>query len=463
MGVVSLSFLFLFLPAVFLVYFLLKPPFANAWLLVAGLFWYSLAASGTLPVLLGVVLVAYLAGVGNGKLKSTSAKRAFSGGCVLLLIAALILFRTLLVPGNLFAGVPWLAALVPLGAFFYVLQAIMYIVDTCKSEPCLFNPLDLALYISFFPKLVSGPLVPYRQFREKLAPEHRAQGADTLAEGVWRIAGGLCKKVLIADQLAGLVSTVFGAGGAGQVSVLQTWLGVAAYALQIYLDFSAYSDIAVGIGTLFGYTLPENFRQPYTAVSLKEFWRRWHITLGRFFRDYVYIPLGGSRNGTARWILSLMSVWLLTGLWHGFTWNFVIWGLGHGVLLAAEHFLLKKREKKPARRAFGHVYTLLAVALLWVFFRAEDPASAVRVLLRLFGIGAGSFANAGFLFQLKNSAVPLLLGLVCCIPPQAGFAVQLREKKWYKIASALILAAGVIASAACLYLNSSQPFLYAMF
>ena len=462
-GAVSLSFLFLFLPVVFLVYFLLKPAYANTWLLAASLFYYGLAAPRALPVLAGVILIAYLAGIGNGKLENARGRRILSGGCIALLAAVLVLFRVSQLPEGPMGSVSWLAALAPLGASFYTLQAIMYIADTCRGEPCLYNPLDLALYISFFPKLLSGPLVPYREFRERLGREYRTQRADALAEGVWRIAGGICKKVLIADQLSGLVSTVFDMGGPGQLSVLQTWLGVIGYALQLYLDFSACTDIAVGIGALFGYELPENFRQPYTAASLKDFWRRWHISLACFFRDYVYIPLGGSRHGRPRWFLSLAAVWLLTGLWHGFTWNFILWGVAHGLLLTAESFLLKRRGGKPARGILGHLYTVLAVTLLWVVFRAKDPAAAGEILLRLFGVGAGSFADAGFLFQLKNSAVVLLLALACCIPPQAAFAARWREKAWYKTASAAILAAGVVASVACLYMNSYQPFLYAMF
>ena len=462
MGSVSLSFLFLFLPAVFAVFRLLKPRYANLWLLIAGLACYSMAAPGALLVLLTVILISYLAGAANGKIRSINGKRILSGICIALLTGLLILFRTEQMTGTVLTEIPGLEVLAPLGVFFYTLQAVMYIADTCKGEPCLFNPIDLALYISFFPRLASGPLEPYRQFRERLGTEFRTQGAETLADGVWRIAAGLCKKVLIADQLSGLVGTVFGTGGPGSLSVMQTWLGVIAYALQLYIDFSACTDIAIGAGKLFGYELPENFRYPYAAGSLKEFWRRWHISLSRFFRDYVYIPLGGNRKGKARWILSLMTVWMLTGLWHGFTLNYVIWGLGHGVLLAAET-LLRKKEWQRKGKIFGHLYTLFFVILLWIVFRAQDLSAAKAILLRLLGAGKVPFADTGFLFQLKNALVPLVLGILLCIPPEFTPIGRWKGKNWYKAAATAILTVGTIASIACMYLNSYQPFLYAMF
>ena len=462
MGSVSLSFLFLFLPVVFAVFRLLKPRYANLWLLIAGLAYYSVAAPTALPVLLAVILISYLAGAVNGKMQSIKGKRILSGICIALLAGLLILFRTQQMTGTVLTGIPCLDVLAPLGVFFYTLQAVMYIADTCKGEPCLINPVDLGLYISFFPRLASGPLEPYRQFRDRLGTEYRTQGAETLADGAWRIAAGLCKKVLIADQLSGLAGTVFGAGGPGSLSVMQTWLGVIAYALQLYIDFSACTDIAIGAGKLFGYELPENFRYPYAAGSLKEFWRRWHISLSRFFRDYVYIPMGGNRKGKTRWILSLMTVWLLTGLWHGFSLNYVIWGLGHGVLLAVET-LLRKKEWKRKGKLFGHLYTLFFVMLLWVVFRAQDLGSAKAILLRLFGAGKVPFADAGFLFQLRNSLVPLALGILLCIPPEVTRIDKWKEKTWYRVAATAVLTAGTVASIACMYLNSYQPFLYAMF
>ena len=458
MGSVSLSFLFLFLPVTFGISRLIRPQYVNLWLLAASLFCYGVAAPGALPFLLLTILIAYAAGIANLKIRGIRGKHVFSGVCIALLAGMLLLIRTERLTGLLRACLPGFETIAPLGIFFYALQAVMYIADTCRGEPCLRNPAELALYLSFFPKLASGPLVPYRQFRERLGTEHRDPDTDTLSDGVWRIAAGLCKKVLIADQLSGLAGTVFVAGGSGNVSVMQAWLGVIAYALQLYIDFSACTDVAVGMGRLFGYEFPENFRYPYAAGSLKEFWRRWHITLGHFFRDYVYIPLGGSRNGKGRWFLSLAAVWLLTGLWHGFTWNFAVWGLGHGILLAAEGLLLKKEG-----RVAGHIRTVILVTLLWVVFRAEDLPSAGAILLRMAGIGARALAGAGFLFQLKNSLVPLILGIILCIPPEFTGLNRWREKTWYRAASAVILAAGTIAAVACMYLNSYQPFLYAMF
>ena len=468
MGFASLSFLFLFLPAVFLVFSLIKPRFANLWLLLASLFYYGLIAPGCLPLLLGVTAVAYLAGIGNRKIRAAAGRRAVMGAGIGVLIALLFFFRSgkLLesaaerFPGLLTASGTLIA---PIGASFYILQAIMYMADTYKGEEYIGNPIDLALYISFFPKIVSGPLLRVRQFREKRAPEHRTPSLTALSGGIWRLAAGVCKKVLIADQLGVLANTVFAAGSLSHLSVLQAWLGVAAYSLQLYIDFSSYSDMAIGVGALFGYELPENFRHPYAAGSLKEFWRRWHMSLSGFFRDYVYIPLGGSRNGKRRWLISLAAVWLLTGLWHGLSWTFVVWGLAHGLLVMTETLLSGKTGGSRKPRAIGHVYTLLAVMLLWCVFRAESLAQAGGILLRLVGVGAPSFADPGFLFQLKNNAAVLALGILLCIPPQAAFLRGLRQQKWYRFASAAVLTAGTLASVAYMYMNGYQPFLYAMF
>ena len=466
MGFASLPFLFLFLPGVFLIYVLIQQRYANFWLLAASLLFYALAAPGRLPLLAVVIVTAYLTGIGNHLIRKSWLRRLLSVFSICILILLLIYHKS----ARLFGFVPDFAAgflfpegeiTAPLGASFFVLQAVMYIVDTCMGEEYLKDPADMALYLSFFPKLIAGPLLPYRQFRDMLGTEHRNPGTDTVLEGLRRLALGVCKKVLIADQLGHLAGTVFGAGSAGCPSVLQTWLGVAAYALQLYLDFAAYSDMAVGMGKLFGYELPENFRYPYAAGSLKEFWRRWHISLGRFFRDYVYIPLGGNRKGKARWAAGILAVWLLTGLWHGISLNFVIWGLAHGVLLLAENLILRKGPGKKIRKAFGHIYTILAVTLLWVVFRAEDLPSAGRILGWMFGAGGIQFSGSGFFFQLKNNAVVLAAGILLCIPVTA--LSGLKGKNWYRIAAAVLTVAGMIIAAAFMYMNTYQPFLYTMF
>ncbi len=468
MGFTSLSFLFLFLPLAALIFFLIKPKFANCWLLLASLFYYGLIAPGCLPLLLAVTAAAYLVGLGNQKIHSAAGRRillAVGIGALIALLVCLRSDRLLTAAGQ---GIPRLftaagKAIAPIGASFYILQAVIYMADTYRGEASIANPIDLALYISFFPKLISGPLLRTRAFREGCAPARRTPTLASLAGGVWRLALGLCKKVLIANQLGLLANTVFDAGGARGLSVLHTWLGVAAYSLQLYIDFSGYSDMAVGIGALFGYELPENFRYPYAAASLKEFWRRWHISLSAFFRDYVYIPLGGSRSGKGRWAFSLMLVWLLTGLWHGFSWNYVIWGLAHGLLLMAETLLTAKRADRGKRPGFGHGFTLLAVMLLWCVFRAKDLPAAGSILLRLIGVGASSLADEAFLFQLKNNALVLALGVVCCIPPQAMRVDVWREKRWYSIVSTAALTVGVIASVAYMFMSSYHPFLYSMF
>lgn len=468
MGLASISFLLLFLPIVSLVFYLIKPKYANGWLLVASLLYYGLIAPNCLPILLLVVLTAYLVGMGNRKIRSAAGKRSVLWlGIAVLAVLLFILRADQLFGRDWLNNLPYLSeigrTMVPVGASFFILQAIMYMVDTYKGEESLVNPIDLALYISFFPKIVSGPLLKLRQFREKSSKEHRAFHLQAVSAGAWRIGIGLCKKILIANQLSQLAGILFDSGRLVHFSVLEIWLCVLAYTLQIYLDFSGYTDMAIGAAALFGYVLPENFNDPYTAGSLKEFWRRWHMSLSGFFRDYIYISLGGNRHGKYRWLLSMAAVWLLTGLWHGFTWTFIVWGVAHGVLLTAETLLYPEKNRRKGLKWIGHAYTVLAVMLLWVVFRSESLGQAAGMITGMFGAGGIPFVNQGFWFLLKNHALVLILGFAACIPARSAWMTRIRGKGWYKTASAALLLIGTILSIAFMYMNGYQPFQYTMF
>lgn len=288
------------------------------------------------------------------------------------------------------ADLKWGGVVLPLGISFYTFHGISYVVDVWRGKvaPCR-SLRDFLCYSTLFPQLVAGPIVRYSEVAEQFVA--RRVGREDLAEGARRFIAGLGKKVLIANQVAGLADAIF-ALPEMERSAAAAWVGVMAYALQIYFDFSGYSDMAVGLGRMFGFRFPENFDYPYAAGSMREFWRRWHMTLSRFFRDYLYIPLGGNRHGAARTALNLVAVFALCGLWHGASWTFVAWGLFHGLFLAAERVLEPLTARAPRWvRPAGHVYTIVVVLLSWVIFRCDTWAQTVGYFRSL----AGLTANGG--------------------------------------------------------------------
>lgn len=318
----SLHFLFFFLPVVLIGYFLIKPKYSNAWLLLASLYFYYVGAKNYLKLLLLIIGIAYISGLFISLLKKKWMKKVCMTLSVLSMISVMAYYKyydfVLDNFNNFFhTSYPLSNMVLPIGISFFVFQAISYVVDVYRGESYLKNPIDMALYISFFPQLIAGPIVRFHDIREYLGAEYRKIDFDNLAQGIWRFSIGLCKKVIIANNLGALSNIVFGVRNIYMYSILYTWLGAIAYTLQIYYDFSGYSDMAIGLGKIFGFEFQENFNYPYSAKSIKDFWRRWHISLSQFFRDYVYIPLGGNKCSKARWVFNMMVVWLLTGIWHG--------------------------------------------------------------------------------------------------------------------------------------------------
>ena len=297
----------------------------------------------------------------------------------------------------------------PIGISFFTFQMMSYVFDVyygkAKAQK---NPLYVALYITLFPQLIAGPIVRYTEVEEDILT--RKETLADFSAGFKRFAYGLGKKLLIANFASQIADNVF--DSLTHPSVLMAWLGAIAYALQIYFDFSGYSDMAIGLGKMFGFRFSENFNYPYIAKSITDFWRRWHISLSTWFRDYVYIPMGGNRVKKPRWILNLFVVWLLTGIWHGANWTFVLWGLLYFVVL-----LIEKLTGFPKKLgAFSHIYTLAVVIIAWVFFRAADISSGLTYLGHMFGIGASGFADAGFLAYLKGTFVVLIAALIGTTP-----------------------------------------------
>ncbi len=373
----SITFLLCFLPVTLIAYYLAGNRLRNLVLLLASLLFYAWGEGGYVLIMLLSIALNFVVGRLLDRTEGKQARTAVLAGGIGLNLALLGYFKY----GNwlveIVAGlVPGLKAPeiladpihLPIGISFFSFQALSYIIDVYRHDTqSQRNPLHLGLYIASFPQLIAGPIVRYRQVAEQI--RHRLHDFSTFASGVERFIFGLSKKVLIANPLSAMADLIFSQQYA-HLPVEIAWLGIICYALQIYFDFSGYSDMAVGLGRMFSFQFPENFNYPYISRSIQEFWRRWHITLSTWFRDYLYIPLGGSRQGAVKTYRNLVVVFLLCGLWHGASWNFVVWGAMHGVFLALERRVLK-RVLQSVPRLFCHVYTLLVVLVAWVFFRVE--------------------------------------------------------------------------------------------
>ena len=316
------------------------------------------------------------------------------------------------------------------------------------------NFIDFAAFVTMFPQIVAGPIVRYEDVSAQLAC--RRIDLRSMSDGITRFVCGMCKKVLIANSIGALWTDVK-AQDYASMPAATAWLGIAAFTLQIYFDFSGYSDMAIGLGKMLGFDFPENFRYPYNSKSIAEFWRRWHITLGDWFKSYVYFPLGGSRGSTAATIRNTLIVWLLTGLWHGASWNFILWGLYYGVLIILEKFVFRRLlERTPS--ALRHILTMLAVVFGWVIFEITSPASELEFVKAMLGFG-GSFANSFTLNALHNYAVTF----IAAIAISTGIPLKICKKLPEKRADTLSLvgeAAGMTACIACLVDSGYNPFLY---
>ena len=352
--------------------------------------------------------------------------------------------------------------ILPIGISFFVFQAISYVIDVYRGERYLKNPVDMALYISFFPQLIAGPIVRYSDIREYLGIKHRKMNFENISEGLWRFSIGLCKKVIIANNLGALSDIVFSAPNIYTHSILYTWLGALAYTLQIYYDFSGYSDMAIGLGRVFGFKFKENFNYPYTSDSIKEFWRRWHMSLSHFFRDYVYIPLGGNRCSKANWLFNMMTVWLLTGIWHGASWTYILWGIIYGLLIIVENITPKIGYEGYVKKIGKHIYTMVAVCLLWVLFRSNTIVQANMYLKNMFGMGNQSLVDDGFVFLLQNYLVIIIIAIILSLPIYPMIK-QYHDNNYTQVLVAAALMAGVWISVSYIYMGSYNPFLYFMF
>ncbi|SHI20904.1 alginate O-acetyltransferase complex protein AlgI [Sporobacter termitidis DSM 10068] len=416
----SIGFLFFFLPALLIVYYIVPRRYRevrNFVLLGFSLFFYAYGGPRFLILMLVSIAINYVCGLFVAEGHSDKTRRFFLVAAVVLGLGLLGWFKY----SRFFAeslnalgtGLPVPDVTLPIGISFFTFHGLSYIIDVYRgtAKP-MKNPLRIALYISLFPQLVAGPIVRYATVSDKLGQRH--ENLTDFSEGAMRFVFGLAKKMLLANTLGIIADKAFGTE-AGALSTSFSWLGALAYTGQIYFDFSAYSDMALGLGRMFGFHFLENFNYPYIAKSVTEFWQRWHISLTSWFRDYVYIPLGGNRCSRLKNIRNIVIVWFLTGFWHGAAWNFIFWGLWFCVLLLGEKFVWGKRlAKAPA--ALRHIYTMLIVVLSWVLFRAESLPQVVSYLGAMFGLGVTGAADGQTLYLLKEYWPELIVSVIAVTP-----------------------------------------------
>jgi len=413
----SLTFILFFLPITLLLYFLFRnTTYRNTVLLIVSLLFYAWGEPKWIFVMLLTVSVNYVCGLLMAKTEKKSFRTLFMILGVSLSVGFLFYFKYcgfLLDTFTSLSGIShsFAAPLLPIGISFYTFQVLTYTIDVYRRKTaCQKSFFKLLLYISFFPQLIAGPIVNYKDIEHQL--DKRTITMDQFYQGFLRFLIGFNKKILIANTCGELTEKLT---AAGEFSVTGAWLLALAYTLQIYFDFSGYSDMAIGIGKMFGFHFLENFNYPYRSKSITEFWRNWHISLGSFFRDYVYIPLGGNRLGLPRQILNLLIVWMLTGIWHGAAWNFVVWGVYYGILLILEKLIfLKIKEKLPA--IINIVTTLFFVIIGWVLFYFIDLGDGITHLKIMFGLSGNALSNAASVYYGKHYAAFLAAGILASFP-----------------------------------------------
>jgi alginate O-acetyltransferase complex protein AlgI len=461
----SITFLFYFLPVFLLVYFAVPFRLKNAILLAFSLFFYAWGGVKYAAVMLILIALGYFFGLFIEGSRGRRTGKLLLGAGIAVTVSFMLYFKytdfLLDNLGRLFgAEFPLPGIVLPIGISFYTFQIISYLVDVYRGEDAQRNPINLAAYVAMFPQLIAGPIVRYRDVAQELC--HREHSFAEAGEGVRRFDVGIGKKVLTANGMYELSELML---AANEKTVLSCWLYAVSVALYIYFDFSGYSDMAIGLGRILGFHFLENFNYPFISKSATEFWRRWHISLGSWFRDYLYIPLGGNRVPRGRFIFNILAVWLFTGFWHGAAWNFMLWGVFFGILLLIEKFWLGKYlEKAPAA---ARIYLLLAVLFSFVVFQAPTLGDAFGIIGGMLGFGTHGFASAEAIYYLKSYAVLLLIAAVGSTPLAKSLALRFaRHERFGGLANAaepILILCLLGAVTAFLVDSSTNPFLYFRF
>ncbi len=461
----GIPFLYYFLPAVLLIYFIVPKCLKNSVLLVGSLFFYAWGEPKIVVIMVASILVGYVSGLLIEAFRNKKAGKWILAAAVTIQLGCLVYFKYMdffIENVNAVFGlsVPLLQIALPVGISFYTFQILSYTVDIYRGEAAQKNPIDLATYIAMFPQLIAGPIVRYKDIAPQLK-ERRACTED-IALGIRRFVLGLGKKVLLANQL-GELCDIFRMSQ--DKSVAFYWIYAIAFSMHIYFDFSGYSDMAIGLGKLFGFHFMENFNYPFVSGSVTEFWRRWHISLGSWFRDYVYIPLGGNRVPKWRWFVNILIVWMLTGFWHGAAWNFILWGLFFAVLLVFEKLCFLKVIEK--HKMIGHAYVILAVLVSFVIFNAVDLKEAGTYLGGMIGLGGVPLFSQETLYYIRNYGMIFLFSLVGSTPLVSNVIKRLMAKQKCKniimILEPVVLLFLMIVITAYLVDGSFNPFLYFRF
>ncbi|MBQ6888968.1 MAG: MBOAT family protein [Lachnospiraceae bacterium] len=461
----SLVFLFVYLPAVLLTYYISPAKWRNIVLFLVNMIFYGWGEPVYLLLMMLSIVVDYLLGIGIGKYRE---KRRVATG---MLVASVVwnigllfffkyfdfLLQSLQSVGIL-RGISPLGFPLPIGISFYTFQKLSYTIDVyrgeCKEQK---NFIDFSVFVTLFPQLIAGPILQYKDLAEQLSKRVLSMGK--MREGIRIFTIGLCKKVLLANSVGKLWDD-YRVLEITELSTAGAWIGLLAFCFQIYFDFSGYSDMAIGLGKMLGFDFNINFNYPYISKSVTEFWRRWHISLSSWFRDYLYIPLGGNRKGKTRWMLNILIVWAATGIWHGASFNFLLWGLYYAVLLMIEKlWLLKKLEKLPV--FLGHIYALFFIVLGWGIFAIPDATAGIKYLGALFGT-TGVIIEPGDIFQMLNYMV-LLIALIFASVPLGRQLFHKMPAKAQSVTETVLIMGGLLLSTAYLVDSTYNPFLYFRF
>ena len=457
----GIPFLFYFLPAVLILYFLVPKSLKNAVLLIFSLVFYAWGEPVYVFLMIGTILLFFFCGIAIGKSKTPKGKKLWLVISVVVSLSLLAVFKyadflVSNVNSLLGTNIPLLKLALPIGISFYTFQCLSYTIDVYRGNAQVQrNIVSFGAYVSLFPQLIAGPIVRYVDVAREL--DNRTHSWEKVRLGLRRFLIGLGKKILIANQFGQLTEQF---RVSGEKSVVFYWVYAIAFSLHIYFDFSGYSDMAIGLGKVFGFHFIENFNYPYMSKSIAEFWRRWHMSLGSWFRDYVYIPLGGNRVSKGRWVFNTLVVWMLTGLWHGAAWNFILWGLLYAAFLLLEKFVpwLKKLPDVLKR-----IYTLLIVVLGFVLFNAVDLSQALSDIGGMFGFLNVPFISGETIYYLKSYGLLFAVALVGSTPVVKHFADKLEGKKIGLVLETVLMIALLLVCTAYLVDGSFNPFLYFRF
>ena len=461
----SISFLYYFLPALIIIYFITPKKYKNIILLIASLLFYFYGEPKYVFLMIAEIIIAYIGAILIDKYKNQSKNILIITLFIHVLLLIIFKYTDFIIQtindiSN--ANIKLLNIALPIGISFYTFQIISYVIDVYNGKVKVQkNIINLATYVSLFPQLVAGPIVRYQTVEKEL--DDRVHSFNNFAYGIRRFSIGLAKKVLIANALGELCTKAF---VLNETTVIFYWIFGISYMLQLYFDFSAYSDMAIGLGRIFGFNFPENFNYPYISKSITEFWRRWHISLGTWFKDYVYIPLGGNRDGKYKQIRNILIVWLLTGIWHGANWTFLIWGLLFGIILIIEKIFLNKfMEKLPS--FIKRIYVLFIVMILFIIFNAENMSVALTNIKGLFGMNGEVFVNDYTLHYLKSYLPLLIIAFLGATPFIKTLIDKLRKNKYVNniinILEPILIVIILVVVTSYLIDNSYNPFLYFRF